>query len=480
MAIQTNRNGRRTPRGATLRFAAAGVAFLTALAACDADELLTVEDPDVVRLEALTTKEALPSVRAAVIGEIQVGYAGSGTLEGIAQLAGLLTDELWSSESFPTRNEIDLRSIQAVNSTLLPIYQRLHRARATAEVASSRYKELDPTNTQWAEVLAMGAYTYVSFAENYCSGVPFSAVNTTTGEFTYGAPETTKQQLDRAVAKFDSAIAIAGPNSTFGRLARVGKARAQLGLNDVAGAAATVGAGANGATVIPSDFSYDIQHSENNSRQYNGIFSFAQNSKRFAVADNEGINGLPYRTDGLVTGTSEPRLQVYRPAGAAGNGFTASIPLFVSAKYIDRKAPFRLASGVEARLIEAEAAMRAGNTAGFLAALNAARANARTYAPSTTAPKPSVPAALTAADIPATAVGQQNLLFKERAYHLFLEGQRLPDLRRLIRQYNRDPETVFPTGNYFRGGVYGTDVNFPIPFEEINNPSFTGCIDRKA
>jgi hypothetical protein len=56
----------------------------------------------------------------------------------------------------------------------------------------------------------------------------------------------------------------------------------------------------------------------------------------------------------------------------------------------------------------------------------------------------------------------------------------LGDLRRLIRQYGRDAESVFPTGAYFKGGVYGTDVNFPIPFEEKNNPSFTGCIDRKA
>ena len=27
-------------------------------------------------------------------------------------------------------------------------------------------------------------------------------------------------------------------------------------------------------------------------------------------------------------------------------------------------------------------------------------------------------------------------------------------------------------------GVYGTDVNFPIPIEEDNNPNFHGCIDR--
>lgn len=479
MNMKNHRDGRSGAARAIARTAAAGAALLAALAACNADEILSVEDPDVVRLDALTTREALPAVRAAVLGEFQVGFAGSGGSEGIAQLAGLLADELINSESFPTRIEIDMRDMQAVNSTLLPIYQRLHRARATAEVASSRYAELDPTNTAWGEVLAIGGYTYVAFAENYCSGVPFSNVNTTTGEFTYGQSETTQQMLERAVARFDSAIAIAGPNSTFGRLARIGKARAQLDLNQPVAAAATVGASGS-ATAIPSSFAYDVQHSENNSRQYNGIFSFAQSGKRFSVADREGGEGLPYRTDGLVTGTADPRLMVYRPAGAAGNGFTASIPLFLTAKYPDRRAAFRLASGVEARLIEAEAAMRAGNLPGFLAALNDARANARVFPASSTSATPSRPAPLTAADIPATAAEQQNLLFRERAYHLFLEGHRLSDLRRLVRQYGRSAESVFPSGQYFRGGVYGEDVNFPIPFEEINNPEFDSCIDRNA
>jgi hypothetical protein len=51
-------------------------------------------------------------------------------------------------------------------------------------------------------------------------------------------------------------------------------------------------------------------------------------------------------------------------------------------------------------------------------------------------------------------------------------------MRRLIRQLGRSPATVFPTGAYFKGGLYGTDVNFPIPFDELNNPNFTECTDR--
>jgi hypothetical protein len=45
-------------------------------------------------------------------------------------------------------------------------------------------------------------------------------------------------------------------------------------------------------------------------------------------------------------------------------------------------------------------------------------------------------------------------------------------MRRLIRQYGRDVNTVFPNGPYFKGGLYGTDVNVPVPFQEQNNPQY--------
>jgi hypothetical protein len=71
---------------------------------------------------------------------------------------------------------------------------------------------------------------------------------------------------------------------------------------------------------------------------------------------------------------------------------------------------------------------------------------------------------------------------------MWLTSHRLGDFRRLIRQYGRNAETVFPTGVYPTlgpqkgAGRYLTDVNFPIPFEEQNNPEFATaggeCLDR--
>ncbi len=71
-------------------------------------------------------------------------------------------------------------------------------------------------------------------------------------------------------------------------------------------------------------------------------------------------------------------------------------------------------------------------------------------------------------------------LFRERGFTLFGRGTRTGDMRRLIRQYGRSTETVFPSGTWHKGGNYGTDVNFPIPFVETNNPNAGAgiCLDR--
>ena len=185
---------------------------------------------------------------------------------------------------------------------------------------------------------------------------------------------------------------------------------------------------------------------------------------------------------------NDPRL----PLIDAGVGFDGETELFLTTKYSDRKSPTPLALGVEARLIEAEAALRTGDLTTFRAKLNDARANALTYTEDgspNSQPLPSPPA-IAASAIPSTAVGQQNLLFQERALDLFLTSHRLGDLRRLVWQYARSADAVFPIGPYEptntskAGTNFGTDVNLPIPQEESNNPLFlnsgSACINRSA
>jgi hypothetical protein len=146
-----------------------------------------------------------------------------------------------------------------------------------------------------------------------------------------------------------------------------------------------------------------------------------------------------------------------------------------------------LATGVEAGLIAAEAALQA-NPGEWLADLNALRA----AAPSTYL---NLDSALAALVDPGTDSGRVSLMFRERAFWLFGTGTRLGDLRRLVRQYGRDQSVVYPTGPYANGNNphlpsplpnYGTDVNLTLPtpagaatsgIQAIEtNPNYKGCI----
>jgi len=454
---------------------------ITALAACDQNDLLVVPTPDVVRPKDITGPAALPSAYAAAIGDFQVAYAGGygaglDNNEGLAQMTGLLGDELVNAETFNTRIEVDRRATRIINGNTLQTFQDMQRARATADLVASRFRQFAPTDPRGAEIQALAAFTYVLMAEAYCNGVPASTVNDD-GTFTFGEAQTGQQLLTTAIAKFDSAIAVASANNgaTALNLARIGKGRAQLDLNNPAQAAATVAA-------VPSTFNYSIQHDENTGRQNSAIFSFNFLEARFAVGDHEGTNGLAF------VSLNDPRV----PVIDGGPGFDGETELFLTTKYASRSSPTPLALGTEARLIQAEAAMRTGDVTTFRTMLNNARAAALTYSADGEPGSPSLPSppALAQNAIPSAARGQQDLLFQERALSLFLTSHRLGDMRRLIWQYNRDAETVFPKGPYEpdntskAGTNYGTDVNLPIPSEESNNPVFlkgpNACINRVA
>src|SRR4029077_8494935 len=113
-----------------------------------------------------------------------------------------------------------------------------------------------------------------------------------------------------------------------------------------------------------------------------------------------------------------------------------------------------LADGIEARLIQAEAALHVQDTLTWRATLNHLRATA-------------FPVPLDMLSDPGSDTARVSLTFRERAFWLFLTGHRQGDLRRLVSQYGRAPNTVYPTGVYPGGpGHYGSDVTVPIPAEE--------------
>ena len=468
-------------RGTHTRFLLSGLVLLAAglllpLSGCG--DLLKVNDPDIVTPGNLSDASVLPTVRAGAIGDFDLAYTGSGAqgsggVEGIIMTSGMLGDEWVNSETFPDRIATDARRNTTDNASMQTVFRNIQRGRRATELAANSYVTLlaDPTtNSGYAEMLALAGFTYVFMAENYCSGVPVSQSNAD-GSLSYGSPLTTTELYDTAMARFNLALTSTASASIL-NLARVGLGRAQNDLGQFAAAATTVAA-------VPVSFAYTFAHDENTPRQNNGVFQANVTNERYSVADKEGINGFPYRS------VADPRTPFIRTP-SNDLGFDSRTPQYDNLRYGDRSATVTVATGAEASLLRAEAALQTGDTlagGGFLATLNGPRqaVPALTYFDSD---RPGIAATgtlapLTAADI-VTAGGAVNLLFAERARWLWLTAHRLSDMRRLIRQYGRATESVFPTGAYFKPPypTYGTDVNFPVPIDEENNPNFTSCIDR--
>ena len=465
MANQFLARRHRSRAGYTLALAAA---VLVPLSACDTTRLLSVADPDVARPSVLADASALPALYAGAVG--QFGLAFDGTNAGFdveqVQQSALLSDEFINTETFPTRIEIDRRAQKVTNSSLAEAFLDINQARGLAERAVAGVRKFAKTavdSAGYPEELSLAGLTYVLFAENYCPAVPVSVLNDN-GTFTYGAALTTNQQLDSAIARFNTALGVTGDpqTSTTRNLAKVAKGRALLDKGDFAGAAAAVAG-------VPTTFQYNYEHSSTTTLQNNGTWELTIDVGRFGVADREGGNGLPFQSDGNIAGSvGDPRVPNQVRATSHGHGFDGGPELqFEQLKYPDRTSPSTIADGVEARLIEAEAALNAGDAVGALTTLNALRSNTALLAL-----RGYDAAGLPPLTLQATTAAQVDQLFKERAYWLYLTSHRLGDMRRLIRQYNRAAEAVFPTGPYFKGGNYGTDVNSPVPQAEQNNPNF--------
>ncbi len=327
-------------------------------------------------------------------------------------------------------------------------------------------------------MFALTGYSELLLAEAFCSGVPLSDV-IAGGGVRYGASLTTDSLLGRAVVDFDSALAHGVGNDTALNLARVGLGRALLDRGryaDAATAVATVPAGfayvvelpavAQGTTVgnltLVANFYAQIAQPVQPGAGVGGHF--------VSVSDREGGTGLNF------VSAHDPRMPIDSSQGPTPDG----TPFYYPAKFpVGGAPPITLGDWIEARLIQAEGLLQAGNAPGWLAALNALRADsADTH----------VGGLMPLAD-PGTLSAQVDLTFRERAFWMFGTGHRLGDLRRLIRQYGRGPETVFPTGPYPTTGLppgssvipnYGTDVSFPILAVERANPNFHGCLSRGA
>ncbi len=493
------------------------VAAVVALSAagCDTDKIVEVQDPAALRPEDLNNLGSVPALVTGALRQFVGGYSGFGLDDAFLSASGVISDEFYYGDTFTTRSAADRRIMQpaVLGNISDAAYGRLHQARFNARRAFGVVDEFTTAATATADanskaqLRSIEGYVYVTLSEGWCGAVPFSKVADTgpidpIKGIEFGAPLGTVAMNDTAVTRFNEALALNAGNS----LAAVGKGRALLNAGKFAEASAAVAA-------VPTTFVFLIEHSVNVAAENNPMYSLSNNG-RYGVSNLEGglVGTAAIRPDDVNPAVTAPSAEGIAFRGLRDprvpweaktpnpNCFTASVRCWLNSNYPNQDADLPLASGVEARLIEAEAALRAGQTDVMLARLNTLRASAvnligRLYPNQRTGFVSTIcgatPCALPALVDPAVAgtpaadqaAARRNLLFQERALWLFNTGHRQGDLRRLVRNYGLTSSQAFPSGPHFRTGVYGNDVAYPVPFaEEGNNPLYnsSACILTQA
>ncbi len=455
----------------------AAVAAVLPLAACNLDNALSIEDPFTVTPGTASDTTNLPNTYAGARARFAQAIGGRQNQEGGYVLqTGTFTDELVDSDGFSTRQAIDRRRPSESNAAALDPYTYLQRARAEAVNAAALFASTSQAGSPLhANLYSIVGYADLLLAEAFCSGIPLSLVDNS-GAFQPTAGLPTSAVLDSAVAAFDKALSLAGSDATELAFARVGKARALLFKGDYAGAAAV-------AALVPDNFRYYVEFDAGAQDSQNAVTELLNQERRWSTVDKEGVNGLDFMSShdprtpwGTATGT------LYAPAGdGPAADALPGLPHYSQLKYPSLGSDILLASGMEARYIQAEAALKANNVPLFLSQLNAARAANNAVLPAT-----GQLGALTLGSGPGTIGATQlemlRTLMRERAFSMWLTGHREGDLRRVVRSttaggWGQPQSEWWPIGTDRRGDAYGTDVVLTIPQEERNNPLFTGCLD---
>lgn len=415
--------------------------------------------------EHLRNPEGAQALSISAQYSFQVALA-SAILEG-----GLLTDELQSfyrgdaktifSPGIHNSNLIDSRNTTATSGVS---YGNLHIARAAASQAIGSLSGYAPELKAIRGLMyAYAAYAEVMLADLYCSGVPLSTLDFER-DFTVKPGSSTADIYRHAIALFDSAILLASDSLPVVHFANTGKARALLALAryDEAGLA---------VSEVPVDFvwfetlhtcdSYTIPCSP---LSVDGAVQLKASLSLSSASVSNGESGLTAITIG------SQRIQAELLSNPPGGTHVSMFPVYHPSKY-SRNGPSQIhvATGLEAQLILAEAALNRKAPAEWLSILQDLRdSDSRTVM-------------LPPLNDPGNEDERIEMLFSERAKWLFLTGHRQGDLRRMVRQYHRPQSEVYPWGVY-PGGIarYGAIVNLPIPESEGNNPLFEGCFNREA
>lgn len=440
------------------------IGWFLILAGCSLDGLVNVEDPEgrvELKHDAVVSRQGALGLYYSSIGYLRDALSGN------SLNIGLFTDELTSRPAISHDGAADIHIDARLESTSpqgkrilsLPTYLSLQMARVSAQHATNVIRVLDDSTLGYvaAAAYAIEAYSILLLVENICSGIPLSRVSLE-GKVEYSAGTSSVEAYESAIRLFDSALSVPHDSIQFITLAKIGKGRAYLGLGYIDSAMKAV-------EDVLIDYSFTVTYSEIPSpggavyrdRFWTSTGAIESTYRKVEVSNREGLNGLVWYSEG---GVADPRVPIKFDT-------VSGIRVARQQKFVGGAVTFPLARGVEALLIRSEYYLQQGDSR-WLTVLNEARRFI------------SLPDTVD----PGVQSKRIDLLFRERAYWFYLEGVRLADYRRLVRQYQRDPFTLYPRGVYIKslGGTTpmyeNTFIFEPSSSEEDSNHLYTGCQNR--
>jgi hypothetical protein len=418
---------------------------LTALVATACNDFLEATNPGAVEEPDVNDPAYLNLIAAGPIQAFQDAF------DDVAYWNGQFVDELFNRAVFVEEGQIDRRELYSdmtyINAFL---YAPMQRARFMGEDAARRLKTLlgDSANRDLrvARALAYAGTSYIQLGEMMC-----------TTPIDLGVPKTWEEMMADAITHFTEAVTVATaaraaalaltpPNNTLANaadsvknFALIGSARAALNRNDKTQAIQF-------ATQVPATFEFRAYYSDNTTAQRNRTYD------RLTLGSNAFLINTPFAA---VAGDPRvPRIV----STTARNGTPLSPSSYSSFNNTLNGADFtptlavRIASGLEARYIIAEAE---GPTAATQTFVNLRRAAGQ--------------------QAPVTLTGDALMaeLREQRARDFYLDNHRLGDLRRYKKYSQID---LFPKGPYpgsTSGQIYNEAVDcWPLPTNEINgNPN---------
>ena len=458
---------RKTPRFGRRPSGPSGIlAFLGVILTVGCEGVLDVDDSAVVLPGDL--EAAGPGGISALVRGMVGNYHE--TVDNIALYSGLLTDEMVSAGTFSDRLQVDARRIPPGSLALSGIYGGLHLTRFQADttlvqlearLSDPRFEEaLDELREGIALGKLYGGYSRIWLAELYCWSI-------LTGMAFEPAPLLPDARMQQVITVLQEAEARAAEIDLDDvRLAAiVGQARAHLWRRSYQQAAAL-------AAQVDRDFVYWSEYSQNNPSQYNEVYALTWGDTEL-IRWTVGDGSLQQEAAGERWEHLDQFLALNllrdRPEGFRAQS-SASFPVVLQTLYSRPESDVLMASGVEAVLIRAEAAVRSGDTGGAQALLNDLRSDySERAALRWRVELPEEDSVLLPIELSGNLAADLKRVADERARELWLTGDRHTTARRL----RLDPVTsidlfppVRPAG--------GDDIAYPMHLDELDrNPNLS-------